>query len=404
MQDQLPGAGIETRVEQYTQDSDLSWVTAVLSAQRAVILTRWLTAVGQQLFHLARPEGAVSDHIPALFDALVAFLQRSAPRRVDPGAPLDDPAVLQTAEQHAQARLEQGLQPVDVVTEFRLLRHEIVGALRRHLPDAVPASDVLAAELLLHDAIDGVISVALRALTERIELVREDFLVTTVHDVRQPLSLIIGSAQMVARRLRSSEPDLARTAADVERIDRSASRMSALLTTLLDASRITLHHLELQRQPLDLLPLMQTVIAQLGPEIGGRVTVQVDNGVSTDGEWDPTRLDQVFTNLLSNAVKYSPPASPIALSLSGDAAQIECTVRDHGMGVPEDELPRLFQRYARSSAAVESGIQGLGLGLYLCRGIIEAHGGRIWATSSGPGEGTAVHVALPRWAPAPISP
>src|SRR5205807_1166502 len=103
------------------------------------------------------------------------------------------------AQDHARARFEQGLQPTDVVTEFRLLRQEIGHALWAHLRDTVPASDVVGTELLVHDALDGAITLALHALTAHIEEVREDFLATTIHDTLQPLATIKGFLQFIAR-------------------------------------------------------------------------------------------------------------------------------------------------------------------------------------------------------------
>src|SRR5437016_2002969 len=134
---------VESRVEQLAQGTDLGWVADVLSGRRDEILNGWLQAAIKQPFHAMRPERAVADHIPALFDALVAVLRRTAQRWLDTPAPLSDPAVLEAAQNHARDRFEQGLHPEDVVTEFRLLRQEIGGALRTHLADATPAGDVM---------------------------------------------------------------------------------------------------------------------------------------------------------------------------------------------------------------------------------------------------------------------
>jgi signal transduction histidine kinase len=104
----------------------------------------------------------------------------------------------------------------------------------------------------------------------------------------------------------------------------------------------------------------------------------------------------VVRNLLSNAVKYSPAETPIEVTISAPGAMVEFSVRDYGIGVAADELPRLFERYRRARGAVAHGIEGVGLGLYLTQGIVQAHGGRIWAESAGPGAGTTFHVILPR--------
>ena len=152
---------VGTRVERYVKGAELGPVAAVLRASRDEILRRWLEAARLQSFHAAYPDLAVADHIPPLFDALVAFLERNAPRGVDPSSPLEDQAVRDQARAHAHARFAQGLAAADVLTEFRLLRQEIGRELRERT-DA--AGDVLAAELLVHDALDGATALALAAL------------------------------------------------------------------------------------------------------------------------------------------------------------------------------------------------------------------------------------------------
>jgi PAS domain S-box-containing protein len=152
---------VGARVEAYVKGAELSPVADILERSRDEIVRRWLQAARSQVFHAAQPERAVADHIPRLLDALIAYLQRSAPRELDAGAPLEDPGVREAAEAHAGDRFHQGLAPADVLTEFRLLRQEIGRALRQ-APDG--ASDVLAAELLVHDALDGATTLGLAAL------------------------------------------------------------------------------------------------------------------------------------------------------------------------------------------------------------------------------------------------
>jgi signal transduction histidine kinase len=378
-----PANDATARVEEYTTESNFGWVVAALVAHRDDILTRWLDATATQPFHHGRRERAVADHIPALFDALMALLERSAPAAIDPSAPLDDPAILVAARGHALMRVDQGLRPVDVLTEFRLLRQELWHALRQNVPDSAPTSDIVGTELLLNDALDGAGSLALTALTERLDQVREEFLAMIVHDVRQPLTQIVGYAQLAERQLRRATPNLGRVAEALERIHADSAAMGALLNTLVDSSRTALGGLTLQRGPADLTAIVHQTVKRLTPELAARVSVDVADGADTTGQWDQARLRQVFENLLANAGKYSPPDTPISVAVQG-------------IGIPPEELHRLFKRYARAENALAEGIDGLGLGLYLCRGIVEAHGGRIWATSPGRDQGTTIHVELPR--------
>jgi signal transduction histidine kinase len=396
-------ADVDTRVHWFAEDADLGWVADALVASRDQILDRWLEATAGQAFHAGRREQAVADHIPALFDALTALLRRSASRFVNPDAPLDDAKVLAAAQAHASARVRQGLSPSDIVVEFRLLRQEVWHALRLRLPDKVPTTDVIAAELVVNDALDGAITMGLTALQERVEEVREELLATTIHEVRQPLAAIIGQAQLARRALRAPTPNLARVSSSLEKIEDGAARMSGMLTALLDSSRIVLGDLALAPIDCDLRDALREALDIVGPELADRVTVEIRPGVETSGRWDAERLEHVFANLLSNAGKYSPPETPIRLTIDGVDEILRVAIQDEGIGIAPPDLPRLFDRYTRGRDAMAAGIEGFGLGLYLCRGIVEAHGGRIWAESDGPGQGTTIRLELPRVvAPSPI--
>ncbi|HET7771460.1 MAG TPA: ATP-binding protein [Chloroflexota bacterium] len=169
LNDAATGVAVDarTRVEEMTRDSDFSWVADLLVQQRDTLLERWIEVTAAQPFHFERRERAVADHIPALVDALIALLRRTASPALDPGAALNEPAVLTAAQSHARIRTEQGLTASDVVAEFRLLRQEIGWALRSHVNDDAPASDVLGAEMLLHDALDDAAFLAVLAIDER---------------------------------------------------------------------------------------------------------------------------------------------------------------------------------------------------------------------------------------------
>lgn len=389
-------ADAERRVQEYTQGADFSWVTGSLVEQREQILNAWIDAATRQSFHKGRRESAVTDHIPILFDALTDLLRVTTPRWVDPYAPMDNAAVLAASQAHARTRAEQGLQPADVVVEFRLLRQEIWRALRSRMPGDAPSSDVVAAEMFINDALDGAIGQALSSLTDRIEQLREDFLTTTMHEIRQPLTLIIGEAQLSTRFLSKGVPDVEGALAANTRLQRAIARMNSLLKTLFIASQLGTGNINRYPREADLKIIALNAAAELGHETAGRIVVTTSPGLDTQGWWDPDQLQQVFANLLSNAAKYSPPGSPIEVELSGGDQLIEASVRDRGIGIPAGDLPNLFGRYMRGENAIEQGIEGLGLGLYLCRGIVEAHGGTISASSPGPGGGTTITVTLPR--------
>src|SRR5687768_6076938 len=237
----IPPESIPDRqVEEYTRGADFSWVVSALISHRDEILERWLDAVAKQPFHYDRKESAVADHIPNLLDALIGLLRTTTPAWVDSNAPLEDIGILSAGLSHSRVRAEQGLKAADVVVEFRLLRQEIWRALREAIPDGAPTDGIVAAELLVNDALDSAISQGLAALTDLVEQVREEFLATTMHEVRQPLTAISGEAQILMRTLGHEVPDPVRLRASAERIQLSTQRMISMLETLTEISRLAL--------------------------------------------------------------------------------------------------------------------------------------------------------------------
>lgn len=388
-------------VREAVRDSDLSWVAEVLRSARDGVLLRWLEAASAQPFHHAQPERAVADHIPALYDALVDLLDRGAYRGTDPGRPLDDPRVLQAAQAHARARGDQGLGPTEIVIEFRLLRREIGSTLRRELSNADPTRDVVGAQLVVNDAIDGAISFGLTALMNRIHELRQDTLMMVVHELRQPITALNGWAQLIERQLADGAPDLERARGTSHRIHREVERLSEIVNAQVERTRIVLGEVSLEPTKTNLIEMLEQAVTEFGDEIAERVRMHVPPNVDVEGYWDPNRIGQVLRNVLSNAVKYSPNGTPVDISVdvSGDGDDIAVRIRDQGFGIEPSELTRIFDHRHRGEEAIAHGIQGWGIGLFLCRSIVDAHGGRIWAESAGLGQGTTIHLLLPRQAP-----
>ena len=113
-----------------------------------------------------------------------------------------------------------------------------------------------------------------------------------------------------------------------------------------------------------------------------------------EGIWDRDRLAQIFRNLLGNAIKYSPDGGEIVLRIEDRGDRAELSIRDHGLGIEAAALPKLFDRLYRAESST-GGVKGIGLGLYITRELVEAHGGRIWAESEGPGHGSTFRFTLP---------
>ena len=237
-----------------------------------------------------------------------------------------------------------------------------------------------------------------RDISERraLEQLQREVLAMVTHDLKTPLTSIKAMAQLMQRRGVYREQSVTNIVAQAERLER-------LVNDLLDVSRLETGRLELQRETVDLVAVVrETVEAARALSPAHRISVEAPDRPLM-GEFDYHRLAQILQNLLSNAVRYSPAGSTIRVSVTdlGDAAQI--AVSDQGPGIPPEALARIFERFYRAEAAAVSQPQGLGLGLYIARGLVEAHGGRVWAESTA-GQGSTFYVRLPYGRPAAPAP
>jgi signal transduction histidine kinase len=221
---------------------------------------------------------------------------------------------------------------------------------------------------------------------------RDEFLSVASHELRTPVT----SLQLAVQSLLAvgDEPGAGFLRQALESAERQTRRLSRLLGALLDVSRVQAGWLELQRDDVDLVALARDVARALGEDARrAGCPIDVESGPMTLlGRWDRSRLEQVVTNLMSNALKYG-AGKPVTLTVRRDgegAAQLE--VRDGGIGVPEGERERIFERFERAVSARHYG--GLGLGLYIVRRIVTAHGGTV-AVSDAPGGGARFVVTLP---------
>jgi signal transduction histidine kinase len=230
----------------------------------------------------------------------------------------------------------------------------------------------------------------------------EDFVAVAVHDLRQPLTALSGRAQLLARRAQrgASAEDLALAATQVAS---HARRAVALSDMLLDMARIETGTFVLTRASVNLVDIVSQVLEDMQITAPSHI-FQLDGPASLMWDANETRLSQALRNLLENAAKYAPAErGPIELALRLDASDaagetVLIRVRDHGIGVAAEELPRLFEHKYRTAEAIEQGISGAGLGLSITRKIVEAHGGRIWAARVS-GGGLEVSLTLPRILP-----
>ena len=389
-----PAFDVDTRVEIFAEGANLAPVADTLETRHDEIVDRWLRQARRQPFHRDQAALAVADHIPALLRAIAGVIRRGGPPEVDVEAPLDDDAVARAAAAHAQARFEQGLGPVAIATEFRLLRQEISAVLIQRLDDSLPASDVVSSLMVVSDALDGATILALAALTERIETLREEFLANTLHDVRQPITVVEGSLLLAARWLARPTFDTGQLVETIDGALLASQELSLFVDALSDASQLAMASLHLDREPVPASEVVGDAIAALPGDQRSRVRL-VDRSDRAIGDWDRRAVRRVLRNLLSNAIKYSPRDTPIDLLVEPEGSDVHIAIADRGIGFADADLAVLFQRYGRSDTVRAAGFPGLGLGLYACRGLVEGHQGRIWLDSPGLDQGTTAHVRLP---------
>ncbi|HWH80382.1 MAG TPA: ATP-binding protein [Candidatus Binatus sp.] len=222
-----------------------------------------------------------------------------------------------------------------------------------------------------------------------------DFSAMIVHDLRSPLSTIMGVMEMMHDGL------LGELNADqkqwLARVKNNAAGLVELVSDFLDISKLEAGHVELARAPTDIGKLIQEAVENFGPVAHNKnidISYQID-GILPSVEIDSRRLGQVLNNLVSNALKFTGGGGSIQLQARHDQRRgILVRVQDSGVGIAPDEIANLFQKYQQSSSGKASKQAGTGLGLVICKMIVEAHGGRIWAESE-VGKGTTFEFTLP---------
>jgi signal transduction histidine kinase len=228
---------------------------------------------------------------------------------------------------------------------------------------------------------------AVRDVTDRkrLDQAQQDFVAMASHDLASPLTVLRARAQLLQRRQHYDEESIAAILEQTARMDR-------LIGDLRELAQVEGGGLSMQQAAVDLVVLAQEAVERtrtLTTRHAVGLTVP-EMPVVVAGDRD--RLGQVLDNLLGNAVKYSPGGSEVLVTVEVVGGEACLRVADQGPGIPADALPRLFERFYRGQHAAEEA--GLGLGLYIARMLVEAHGGRIWAAST-PGAGSTFTIVLP---------
>jgi PAS domain S-box-containing protein len=281
-------------------------------------------------------------------------------------------------------------------------RREILGAvvIAAHDPDRQMNDEKLAlaeelaerAALAAENAKLYTDQVEARRKVEDLSRLKDEFLSIASHELRTPVTSIKGYTQLAKTLI--MENDLATSEEYLDVALDQIDRMSRLILELLDVSRIETGRLEIRREPIAWSTFVRDIVHRHHTAVSDR-RFHVDVPDEEDRvSGDRDRLQQVLGNLLENAVKYSPDGSEIDVTVRSEGDRIVTSVCDRGMGIPNDELALVFERFHRGRQVSSTNYGGLGLGLYITKQIVERHGGSIWVESR-EGVGTTFHFALP---------
>jgi signal transduction histidine kinase len=231
---------------------------------------------------------------------------------------------------------------------------------------------------------------------KKLQHLSQDFLALVAHDLRTPLQSVLMQLEALLRRSEGEAAQVPMTT--LEAMKRNGQQLDRLIRDLLDASRVDAHGVSLDLASVRLPELIASVVSQLEGVLGSHpVTIEV-TGQPPSVKVDPRRIEQVVTNLIENASKYSDEGAPIHVVIGSSGGGATVSVQDQGPGISPEELPRLFDRYFQAQRARVKR-RGLGLGLFITKGLVEAHGGAITVESI-PGAGSTFRVWFPAERPA----
>ncbi|HEX9016890.1 MAG TPA: ATP-binding protein [Chloroflexota bacterium] len=372
-------------------------VIGAVAVGRDVSTERRVKAEREQL--LAELEGTFAN----MWDGVLVYNTSGEIVRMNPAAQ----SILRYGPESHTTPLEQrvallGLEtadgrvfPPEETPPARALRGETVTNVTMvlHRPDGAAWASVSAAPIR---GVDGALLGAVATFTDvtarhNLEEQRDDLIRALSHDLRSPLTAIQGRAQLLTRALRAGRIDEKATE-NLEAILVAVNRMGAMIRDLGDTTALEAGRLPVEKQPIQLSSFVVDMLSRSAGVLDtSRVVTRIPDALSPVPA-DPNHLERILTNLIGNGLKYSSAPSTVTVSAEQSRREVSVSVADEGPGIGESDLPRLFDRYYRGGN--HGGTMGLGLGLYIVKGLVEAHGGRIQVESQ-PGSGSNFTFSLP---------
>ena len=230
---------------------------------------------------------------------------------------------------------------------------------------------------------------------KELDQLKSEFISLATHQIRAPLTAIKGYASLIL------EGDMGKTSKStkdaVVTILESSNNLVSIVSDFLDVSRIEQGKMKYDFSQFNVGALVQEIVTEYKPNIdraGLKITFEQDQGIDFTVTADKGKIKQIIGNIVDNSIKYTPKGS-IAVSVTKPDHIVRIKVSDTGVGIPREELPKLFNKFVRAKDAVKTNVTGTGLGLYIAKQMIEAHKGRLWAESEGLGKGSTFFVELP---------
>lgn len=339
---------------------------------------------------------ALRDHAEEILEFLADDLESSQTNREQiiksrGKGPKESGLSHSAAETHAELRLQDGFDIDQMVSEYRALRASVIKLWTAKNPE-LTNTDFRDLNRF-NEAIDQAMTESISHYTKKIDHSRNMFLGILGHDLRNP----IGAASMSAQLLVKLGAIDAKHTMLAAQIINSTARANLILTDLLDLTRAGFgSDLPIVKDNMDMAVLSKELVDELQAFYAGREVIRETIG-DMRGEWDRTRIGQIFSNLIGNAIQYSFKNTPVKVTLKGEPEEVILSVHNQGGPIPADKIGRIFDSLTRGSKEGEehSGSANLGLGLYITKKIALAHGGSVDVTSTEK-EGTTFTVRLPR--------
>jgi signal transduction histidine kinase len=363
-------------------DPDFGIGTLSATAQRMLALREVVLAEWESRLRATVEEAAVLSH-PILIDTFPALYANIA-QAISPGYPRESATGANTvASEHGGERARvSSYNHQAVISEYQLLRWTILDVLNQN---SVTLDSTEFAKI--NAAIDDCILASVNAYTMAQSALRERFIVTIAHDLRNPLQVIISAAELLQH-----ADDLDRVRNLSSRILGNSQRMDRMVQDLLDTAVFESgEQLRLQLSAFDIMDVVREVQDQLVEQYGSRLEIR---GLPVNGWWDRDAMKRVLENLLNNALKYGAPDTVIRVRIECSHDRLLLAVHNEGDPIPPNELESIFQVFRRAAAAKESEKRGWGIGLPYVRGVAESHGGSVLIDSA-PGRGTTLSVDMP---------